>query len=87
MYSPSLSETVSVSGNSPQAESFAVTPSMMSLTGLTMLFGRMEWRRLCARCLSRRRLVSRIACAMESVTVSAYKITRPLMLRAARPMV
>ena len=52
-----------------------------------MDFGSMPCSRLNATCRSRRRFVSPIARAIDSVTTSAYMITLPSTLRAARPIV
>ncbi|MNF99834.1 hypothetical protein D3C84_827510 [compost metagenome] len=64
-----------------------VAPSMMSATSLNTPLGVMPLARLKAICLSRRRSVSPMARSMEPVIRSAYRIARPLRLRAARPMV
>ena len=59
----------------------------MSVTALRMVCGLMPCSTLYACCSSRRRLVSQMARCIESVTLSAYMITWPSTLRAARPMV
>ncbi len=61
--------------------------SRMSRTSLRTVFGSMPCSRLCAIWRSRRRLVSPIARAIDSVIVSAYITTLPSTLRAARPIV
>ena len=59
----------------------------MSLTPLTTLTGVMPWSSLYVVCLARRRFVSPIATSIAAVILSAYMMTVPSMLRAARPMV
>ena len=60
---------------------------MMSLMALRMVCGSMPWSSLYCIWMARRRFVSSMARAMESVILSAYMITWPDTLRAARPMV
>ena len=59
----------------------------MSVTFLRTVCGSMPCSSLYASCFCRRRIVSEIACRMESVIWSAYMITWPSTLRAARPIV
>ena len=59
----------------------------MSVTALRIVCGSMPCSALYACCSWRRRLVSEMARCIESVTVSAYMITWPSTLRAARPIV
>ena len=58
-----------------------------SRTDFWIVVGVMPCSSLYACCISRRRFVSSIATRMESVILSAYMITCPSLLRAARPIV
>ena len=68
-----------------------VSPSCMywtmSAIALRIVCGSMPCSVLYATCFSRRRLVSSMAKAIESVTRSAYMMTSPETFRAARPIV
>ena len=61
--------------------------SRMSETFLRIDWGSIPCSRLYSIWILRRRCVSPIACFIESVTWSAYMITVPSTLRAARPIV
>ena len=61
--------------------------STISRTPLRMVWGTMPCALLKSSCNFRRRSVSSMAARMEGVMVSAYRITKPSALRAARPMV
>ena len=65
----------------------SATCSMMSPIRLRMLSGVMPFASLKALCFARRRSVSSSAHSSEPVMRSAYRITRPSMFLAARPMV
>ncbi len=62
-------------------------PSKGVSTLLRMVHGTMPCSIFHASCTVRRRVVSSIAACMERVILSAYKITCPCALRAARPKV
>ena len=57
------------------------------MTALRIVVGSIPWTSLWACCRPRRRIVSDMARRIELVIASAYMITWPSTLRAARPMV